>query len=1388
MSQLDAGTFKGRGFAGAAVSYLVQRSFKVCPPPLFCDADGTTSFRTWMIYFSNYCKLTLGEAGFMENAEIPSAVFEAFLGGDVLAAYKGQQEEAPERVCSLAGFEQAIGSLTVEDVVKGLVNMEHSQSGARQQGSRLGNLNLDLSKLGKDGRQAPLVNMSISQAAAGQRGKLAVRCPDRGELEKVGDYIDGLHSSIQTDVKMQECQTLGVAMQKAVAASSLASGLSQWFNCWTGQSPGPDQVIPDTGGSCPVGFKVLDIGQVVAGNFAGAMLAYFGATVYMVGFKVLDVGQVVAGNFASAMLAYFGATVYMVEQPVGFKVLDVGQVVAGNFAGAMLAYFGATVYKVEPPVKGDPLRTLRMMDSPSTSLWWRCHPLWFDSVYPKLAAVDIGPPRPPMGGTLEEAIVIHRDIKLANILLKPGLEKARTTAVVVDFGLHVKIDIADISHRGGEANSASGQLVKLRRRAPAKADDGSDDDDFGHTKVGSSDHLDMLSLPSRAGSFVERSSPMGSVRGGEKSPMASVRGGVPKSPGSSRGRAHLEWEGGSVRKGVAAGRMSRLAPTSTTQSNRGFASPYASASASASPYASPFCAVVLTSLSPSPSLLPTFTPNSPPASPSPLALPTATSTSTSTLHASSKPATDREAKPTAVSSEPAIDCEAKPAAVSSEPAIDREAKPAAVSSEPAINCEAKPAAVSSEHAIDREAEPTAVSLELAMDLETKPTAVSSEPAMGYEIKPTAVSSEPAMGLGTTPGTNSTFEITLEAKPTGVALEVSGEVSGPAQASTSGADTKATPTAGASEGDGTESQSLANFGATPTAGASEGYRTKAQSLANAGATPTAGASQGYRTKAQSLANFGATPTADSSEGYRTKAQSLANFGATPTAGASEGYRTKAQSLADAGAKPTGVVSEGNGKQPDPMARSEPTKASLFPVPSLYPQAQSLADAGSKPTGVDSEVNGKQPNPTSRSKPTKSSSLRVPSLYPPFARASQSSDGAEPKEAIPVRKSTVNFTAPTQPSFSIFAKTRRKSSKVFANILRMSSSNYTSSVSEEHSSKQGGVDRSGTGISGASLGKISFKSILSSPSSAASLTKGYANRSGEVEDSGGEKRGSFKSLVRAKSFVAHSSPSRMLLSMDRKQDPAGDEVALVDRFASVFQLMRTLLKPSFEEEFHEVFQLTGQTGSLLYMAPEVFRGQPYNELVDVFSFGVLIYKLLVFRGQPYNERVDVFSFGVLIYELFGRKPVATLVGKKFKDAREYAFQVSAGYRPPRVCGIHPQVWGLITSCWNEDPVQRPSMSQVQVILHTLARVLAEEVGANSPSQPGDHHSPVGKALPRAPSSQAKDYQAGEAQVGETRNQLVGIGTRLTRDRRGPSRRDPKPVSWHWHQADTRQARPK
>ena len=43
----------------------------------------------------------------------------------------------------------------------------------------------------------------------------------------------------------------------------------------------------------------------------------------------------------------------------GVRVIEVGQLLAGPWAGTMLAYFGAEVIKIEPPKVGDPIRKWR---------------------------------------------------------------------------------------------------------------------------------------------------------------------------------------------------------------------------------------------------------------------------------------------------------------------------------------------------------------------------------------------------------------------------------------------------------------------------------------------------------------------------------------------------------------------------------------------------------------------------------------------------------------------------------------------------------------------------------------------------------------------------------------------------------------------------------------------------------------------------------------------------------------------------------------------------------------------------------------------------------------------------------------------------------------------
>ncbi|MFT3856110.1 MAG: CoA transferase [Aquabacterium sp.] len=59
----------------------------------------------------------------------------------------------------------------------------------------------------------------------------------------------------------------------------------------------------------------------------------------------------------------------------GLRVIELGQLIAGPFAGKTLADFGAEVIKIEPPAAdgqsgGDPLRQWRMLHN-GTSVWWQ---------------------------------------------------------------------------------------------------------------------------------------------------------------------------------------------------------------------------------------------------------------------------------------------------------------------------------------------------------------------------------------------------------------------------------------------------------------------------------------------------------------------------------------------------------------------------------------------------------------------------------------------------------------------------------------------------------------------------------------------------------------------------------------------------------------------------------------------------------------------------------------------------------------------------------------------------------------------------------------------------------------------------------------------------------
>ena len=53
----------------------------------------------------------------------------------------------------------------------------------------------------------------------------------------------------------------------------------------------------------------------------------------------------------------------------GYRVIELGQLLAGPFAGCMLGYFGAEVIKVESPKGGDPIRNWREMRDGTSLWW-----------------------------------------------------------------------------------------------------------------------------------------------------------------------------------------------------------------------------------------------------------------------------------------------------------------------------------------------------------------------------------------------------------------------------------------------------------------------------------------------------------------------------------------------------------------------------------------------------------------------------------------------------------------------------------------------------------------------------------------------------------------------------------------------------------------------------------------------------------------------------------------------------------------------------------------------------------------------------------------------------------------------------------------------------------
>lgn len=98
------------------------------------------------------------------------------------------------------------------------------------------------------------------------------------------------------------------------------------------------------------------------------------------------------------------------------------------------------------------------------------------------------------------------------------------------------------------------------------------------------------------------------------------------------------------------------------------------------------------------------------------------------------------------------------------------------------------------------------------------------------------------------------------------------------------------------------------------------------------------------------------------------------------------------------------------------------------------------------------------------------------------------------------------------------------------------------------------------------------------------------------------------------------------------------------------------------------------------------------------------LVLSLATAYNQKIDVYSYGIVLWELFCfRKPY------KDEDPVKLPYKVALdNKRPPLAPHIPQKFAALMEKCWAADPKSRPEMDEVLRILQDFTK--SGEEGSN------------------------------------------------------------------------------